>query len=120
MASTKNTVIAGDYAKKKISYKTTWSGKKVVIQAGIIKLVPLDKKTVESYEVIEEDSRTSATSAIGRAAVGSFFLGDVGLAAALSAKKKKTRLVAVQFKDGRRSLLAVEDKIYKAIMTTLF
>ena len=120
MASTKNKVIAGDYEKKKICFKSTWSGKKVVIQSSYIKVTPIDKNTVESYEVIEEDSRISATSAIGRAAVGSFFLGSAGLAAGLSAKKRKTRLVAVQFKDGKRSLLEVDDKIYRAIMTSVF
>lgn len=120
MASTKNTVIAGDYQKSKIYYRTTWSGKKLVIQAGIFKVVPLDKKTVESYEVIEEESRISGASAIGRAAVGSFFLGNAGLAAGLTAKKRKTRLVAVQFKDGRKSLLEVNDKFYRVLMTTLF
>ena len=120
MASAKNKVIAGDYEKKKVYFKSTWSGRKVVIQTGYIKVTPLDKKTVESYEVIEEDSRTSATSAVGRAAVGSFFLGYAGLAAGLSAKKKKARLVAVQFKDGHRSLLEVDEKIDRGIMTALF
>ena len=120
MASTKNTVIAGDYLKSKISIKSTWSGRKVVIQAGFIKVIPLDRQTVASYDVIDEDSRKSAASAIGRAAVGSFFLGGVGLAAALSAKNKKTRIVAIQFRDGRRSLLEVDDTIYRAIMTALF
>ena len=120
MASTKNRVIAGDYEKKKVALKSTLSGKKAVIKAGYIKVVYLDKKTVESYEVMDETSRKSAVSAVGRAAVGTFFLGVPGLAAALSAKNKRSHIVAIQFKDGHRSLLEVDDKIYRAIMTKVF
>lgn len=120
MASAKNKVIAGDYEKKQVYLETTLSGKKAVIKAGFIKKVYLDKSTVESYEVIDESSRKSAASAVGRAAVGGFFLGPVGLAAALSAKSKGIHTIAIQFKDGHRSLLEVDDKIYKAIVTKVF
>ena len=120
MASTKNTVIAGDYEKRVISLETTLSGKKAFIQAGFLKKIYLDKNTVSSYEVIDETSQKSAASAVGRAAVGAIFLGPVGLAAALSAKSKGIHTIAIQFKDGRKSLLEVDDKIYKAIMTKVF
>ncbi len=116
----KNTVIAGDYEKKQIALESTFSGKKAYIQAGLLKKVYLDRNTVESYEVVDENSRKSAASAVGRAAVGGFLLGPIGLAAALSAKSKGTHVIAVQFKDGHRSLLQVDDKIYKAIMTKVF
>ena len=116
----KNIVIAGDYEKKKVVLKSTLSGRKAVIRSGYIRVVSLDKKRVESYEVMDESSRKSAVSAVGRAAVGSFFLGAPGLAAALSAKNKRTHVVAIQFKDGKRSLLEVDDKIYRAIMTKVF
>lgn len=120
MASTKNTVIAGDYEKKQVYLESTLSGKKAVIKAGFVKKIYLDKSTVESYEVVDESSRKSAASAVGRAAVGGFLLGPVGLAAALSAKSKGIHTVAIQFKDGSRSLLEVDDKIYKAIVTKVF
>ena len=116
----KNKVIAGDYEKKKVSLESTLSGKRAIIEAGIFKKVALDKSTVESYEVVDESSRKSAASAVGRAAVGGFFLGPVGLAAALSAKSKGIHTIAIQFKDGTRSLLEVDDKIYKAIITKVF
>lgn len=72
------------------------------------------------YEVLDEKSRKSASSAVGRAAVGAFFLGPVGLAAGLSAKSKGIHTVAIQFTDGKKSLLEVDDKIYKAIISQLF
>ena len=119
MAKAKNKVIAGDYEKKDVSL----SGGKAVINLGgwpIHKKIQLDKTTVESYDVVDESSHKSAASAVGRAAVGGFLLGPVGLAAALSAKSKGIHTVAIQFKDGHRSLLEVDDKIYKAIMTKVF
>ena len=47
-------------------------------------------------------------------------LGSAGLAAGLSAKKNGIYTVAIQFKDGKRSLLEVDDKIYKAIISKTF
>jgi len=52
--------------------------------------------------------------------VGGFLLGPVGLLAGLSAKNKRTHSVAVQFKDGRKSLIEMDDKIYKAIPYQVF
>jgi hypothetical protein len=84
------------------------------------RIVVLDKNTVDSYEVIGEESQTSATSAVARGALGAALLGPVGMAAALSAKKKGLYTVAIQFKDGKRSLLEIDDAIYKALVKILF
>lgn len=84
------------------------------------KKIPLDKTTVESYEVIGEESQTSATSAVARGAIGAALLGPVGLTAALSAKKKGLHTIALQFKNGKRSLAEVDDEIYKILVRDLF
>lgn len=44
----------------------------------------------------------------------------VGLLAGLSAKKKGVYIIALEFKDGKKSLLEVDDKIYKALLKKLF
>ena len=116
MAGAKNKVIAGDYQNKQV----TVSGGKAIITVGMLKKVTLDKSSVEAYEVVDETSRKSAASAVGRAAIGGFLLGPVGLAAALSAKSKGIHTIAIQFKDGKKSLLEVDDKTYKAIITKVF
>lgn len=119
MASAKNKVIAGDYENRQVAL----SFGKATIKLGMLdmyKTITIDSSTVESYEVVDESSRKSAASAVGRAAVGGFLLGPVGLAAALSAKSKGIHTVAIQFKDGHRSLLEVDDKIYKAIVAKVF
>ena len=66
-----------------------------VIKAGFIKVIYLDKKTVASYEVKDESS-------------------------SLTARNWGRHILAIQFKDGRRSLIEVNDKIYRAIMTKVF
>lgn len=110
-----NTVVAGDYKGRPVQ-----NYGKLYISLSFSKTLDISKQTVEEYEVLDGSEKTSGTSAVGRAAVGAFFLGPIGLAAGLSAKKKGTYNIAIQFKDGKKSLLEVDEKIYKAIMQVLF
>lgn len=116
MANAKNSVIAGDY-----------EGSPVVSAFGIVsigisftKSITLDKNSIEDYELVTDEHRKSASSAISRGLVGGALLGPVGLLAGLSAKNKGIYQVVVLFKDGKRSLLEVDDKIYKAIIKSCF
>jgi len=112
----KNAVVNGDYKGKLVGQ----GGGKAFISVGLIKSIKLDATTIEAYEVMDEQHQKSASSAVGRAAVGSLLLGPVGLLAGVSAKTKGAYMVAVQFKDGKRSLMEVDEKIYKAIMSAMF
>lgn len=112
----KNKVIAGDYEGKNIGVGNNCA----YISLKFLEDLCITNNTVESYEVIDQNYTKSASSAIGRGLVGSFFLGPVGLLAGLSAKTKGIYMVAIQFKDGKKSLLEVDDKIYKAIITKCF
>lgn len=116
MASAKNKVIAGDYENKFVG----WVGNKAVIIVDRSNKIILDKSTVDTYDVVDETKRKSGASAVGRAAVGSLLIGPVGLLAGLGAKSKGTYTIAIQFKDGCKSLLEVDDKIHKAIVTQMF
>lgn len=116
MAKAKNMVIAGDYQYKTVTTARTG----LAIKLGFRDKVLITKDTVEAYEVIDEEKRTSATSAIGRGAVGAALLGPVGLLAGASAKKKGVYLVAIRFKDGKESLLELNDLLYKTLVRTLF
>lgn len=113
----KNKVIAGDYKNKNIVLSMT--GKAMI--KGFFTKVKIDKKNVEAYEVVKDEHRKSALSGVGRGLVGNFLLGGVGLVAgALSAKSKDIYAVAIQFKNGKQSLLEVDDKIYDAILKKCF
>ncbi len=80
----------------------------------------INKDTVESYELITDEHRKSASSGVARGLVGGALLGPVGLLAGLSAKNKGIYQVAIAFKNGRQSLVEVDDKIYKSLIKVLF
>lgn len=113
----KNAVIAGDYL-----------GKQIMVSFGMVQLITgfgkaeqLDKFSIEDYELITDEHRKSAASGVGRGLVGGALLGPVGmLAGAMSAKSKGIYQIAIQFKDGKKSLIEVDDKIYKAIVKACF
>ncbi|MCX7842801.1 MAG: hypothetical protein N2489_06970 [Clostridia bacterium] len=113
----KNKVIAGDYEGKYLGQ----TAQGVFISTGAFKTVYVNKDTVEAYEVMDESKNKSAASAVGRGLVGGFLLGPVGLlAGGLSAKTKGTYVVAIQFKDGKKSLLEVDEKKYNLIIKHCF
>ena len=113
----KNIVIAGEYQGKGVGVSFGLP----FINTKITKPLYLDKGTVESYEVITEETRKSAASGIARGIVGGALLGPVGLlAGGLYAKNKGTVTLAIQFKDGGKSLIEADDKFYKALMQQMF
>ena len=112
----KNKVVAGDYEGKPI----TQTFGKIMITAGWMKTVEISKVTVKEYEVIDQDSRKSATSAVGRAFVGGVILGPVGWLAGLSAKNKSSHTLAIEFKDGKKSLVEIDKKLYSLLIKKLF
>lgn len=115
----KNAVIAGDYINKEILL--TAGGTLPLISVDYITDIELNKFFVESYEIITDDQRRSAASGVGRGLVGGALLGPVGmLAGAMSAKNKGVYQIAIKFKDGKKSLIEVDDKIYKALIKACF
>lgn len=113
----KNKVIAGDYLGSSIG--EIWGSPYFTV--GIFKTMNIDKSNVECYELLDAEKTKSAGSAIGRGLVGGFLLGGVGLlAGGLSAKNRGAYQISVKFKDGKKSLIEVDDKIYKTIIKTLY
>lgn len=78
------------------------------------------KWTVESYEVISEEKNISLASGLLRGVAGRIILGPWGMLAALTAKKKGAYSIALQWKNGKKSLIEADEKIYKAIVKNLF
>jgi len=117
MAKAANKVISGDYVGKPVS--VTLGVASVLVSFG--NGLALAKNNVECYELVTDEHRKSATSGIARGLVGGFLLGGVGMVAgAVSAKEKGIYQVAIQFKDGKKSLIECDDKIYKAIIKNCF
>lgn len=113
-----NYVTAGDYPGWLIQPGGFKGG---IILAHGFKKIRVNKETVESYELITDEHRKSAASGAVKGLIGGALLGPVGLlAGGLSAKEKGTYQVAVQFKDGTKSLLKMDEKLYKLLIQTMF
>lgn len=81
----------------------------------------INRETIESYEILTEEYNRSAGNVAARGLIGAALLGPLGLAAGvLSSKKKGIIQISLQFKDGKKSLIEVNDKIAKRISTVLF
>lgn len=114
--SDKNRVLAGDYEKKLIGC----AGGKVFIVLSMMKRIHLDNSTIEHYEIVDEEKHKSVISAVGRGLVGSLIIGLPGLLAGLSAKSKGQTIIAIQFKDGKKSLINLDLNYLKVFMKKVF
>ena len=113
----RNMLIEGDYKNRAVMAPTG----RPYNSTGFMKKLYLNKETVDTYEVLNSESQKSMSSGIMRGLIGGAILGPVGaLAGGVSAKNKNTYLVAVQFKDGKRSLLELEGVLYQALVQKLF
>ena len=111
-------VIAGDYQDKFVNIIL---GKLCISNADIFnKDIVLNKDTVSQYDIVDEESRKSAASAVGRAAVGAVLLGPVGLLAGVAAKRKGIYTIAIQFHNGKKSLIEIDEKRYKIFLKEMF
>jgi hypothetical protein len=109
-------VVAGDY----LGWQVSAGFKGMTLNRGF-KKVKVDKETVESYELITDEHRKSAASGAVRGIVGGALLGPVGmLAGGLSAKEKGIYQVAIQFKDGKKSLLKLDHTLYDILIERMF
>ena len=120
-----NHVISGDYN----GYYVSISGKTLfmydikntpVFNSQYTDKIDLDKYTIREYNVVNENYNKTVGGVVGRAAVGAAILGPIGLLAGATAKNKGTYVVAVTFRNGKQSLLEIDEKRYKALVTNCF
>lgn len=70
----------------------------------------LTKNNISHYEIVSQDTSKSASSAVARGAIGGLLLGPVGLLAGASAKNKASVRIAIQWINGKRSLIELTSK----------
>lgn len=109
-------IIAGDYTGKTVL--TAFND--LMIATSFFKQVVINKDTVQQWEIINEQTRISAVSAIGRGVLGGVLLGPLGLLASFTAKRKGTHHVAIVFKDGKQSLLELDDFSFTLLRKSLW
>lgn len=118
MASARNQVLKGCFEGLKILKQPLQN--ELFIYIDRKNSFPLNKETIESYDLMTEEKMKSASSAVMRAGAGALLLGPVGLLAGISAKNKGICLVALQFETGEQSLIEISDKLYKILVTSMF
>lgn len=116
MARASNRVIAGDYKGKLVG----GSFGEAFISLAMTKLLYLNKDTVSSLTPLDDDSQISVASAAMRGLVGELVLGPIGLIAAATAKRNGIHIVGIEFKDGKRSVVEVDDKRYRNMVQACF
>ena len=106
-----NRVIAGDY--KGYGINTNFS--KVSIVHGFKTNVKINSETVDSFKEVDKVEKRSA----GKTIAGGALLGGVG--ALLGATSKKhIHTCKVVFKDGKKSLIELDDNAFKILQKEMF
>lgn len=110
MAKT-NIVLEGAFKNNKIYNITT---DKCLTQSGW----DLKPPYVKSYTVIDETNKDQYS--FWKGALGSALFGGLGLIAGINGKKKKEYLIAIEWEDGDKSLICIDDKYYKILVKSMF
>ena len=117
MGRASNMVIDGEFKGKSIV--CVYGRVSIVVKNAIFgkrKDVYLDYNTVASYQLIDQSSDVSMTSALTRGIVGQAIAGDAGgFAGAMSAKVYDTNIVLIVYRDGRKSLIEIDKTAYECL-----
>lgn len=103
-----NTVLEGKYKNKKISCATQLR----------VDLDPFNKRYISSYTVIDETNKDQYS--FWKGALGVALFGGVGAIAGVGGKNKKEYLIAIEWKDGEKSLILIDDEYYKVFVKSMF
>ena len=103
-----NLVLEGKYKNKKISCGTQLR----------VDLDPFSKRYISSYTVIDESNKDQYS--FWKGALGVTLFGSLGVVAGIDGKNRKEYLIAIQWKDGDKSLILIDDKYYKVFVKSMF
>lgn len=103
-----NYVLEGKFKNSKIKN----AGDMLLLDGG------MTKRYISSYTVIDETNKDQYS--IWKGALGVAFLGEFGAIAGIGGKKKKEYLIAIEWKDGERSLICIDDEYYKVFVKSMF
>lgn len=78
----------------------------------------MNKLSISTYTVIDETNKDKYS--IWKGALGVALLGGFGAVAGIGGKKKKEYLIAIEWKDGEKSLICLDDDAYKTFVRSMF
>lgn len=73
---------------------------------------------ISSYTVIDESNKDQYS--FWKGALGVALFGGLGVIAGVKGKKKKEYLIAVEWKDGEKSLISLNEEYYKVFVKSNF
>ena len=79
---------------------------------------PLSKWTVSSYTIIDESNKDQYS--FWKGALGVALFGGFGAVAGVNGKKTKEYLIAIEWKDGDKSLICLDEDAYKVFVKSMF
>ena len=132
-----NLVMAGDYKNCKIQYNEivlpffeACHIEKEIEALGYRSIrsdryIPLNKNFVEAYELIDDvdDKKRDVLNAMWRGGIGQMIFGTAGgVGGALLAKTRDEgyKIVAVQFRNGKQSLIRLDQKAWEQFLADCF
>ncbi len=111
--SSVNCVLEGRYKDEKILCTSILKLPKV--EAGGY---PITKRQVSSYTIIDETNKEQYS--FWKGALGAAIFGGYGLIAGIGGKKRKEYLIAIEWKNGEKSLICIDDEYYKVFVKSMF
>lgn len=103
----RNRVIAGIYE----GYFVGSASGSLVLRRLFRPEILLDNRTVRFYTLIHEVATVSMADAAVRGFVGAMMLGPSGVVAAATAQEKGVHWVGIEFRDGSRSVVEVDERV---------
>lgn len=111
-----NIVLEGKYKNEKIK---AFSNKVYLpnVEGGYF-LTPIH---INSYNVIDETTKNSTEYSYWRGRLGEFLMDSPsGLLMGKVNRTYKEYLISIEWKDGEKSLIAIDDKFYKSFLIGMF
>lgn len=82
----------------------------------------LTKLNITSYAVLDENNKNSSEYSFWKGVLGVTLFGSLGVVAGISGKNKSSKeyLISIEWKDGNKSLILIDDKLYKVFIKSMF
>ena len=83
----------------------------------------INKETVESYEVVMDDSESVSKGSLAKGVVGAATFGLAGAIVGGNSKKTKVkhrRRVSITFKDGTKALCELDDEYFEILFKLMY
>ncbi len=77
---------------------------------------------ISSYTVLDENSKNSSEYSFWKGALGVAVFGSLGVIAGIGGKNKSSKeyLISLEWKDGNKSLILINDEYYKIFVKSMF